>query len=92
MIDATKSPMPTWKRYGLFVLMAALVLVAGATIWTKELHHSIPGLSKSKPAASAPTSSAPAPAAHSTASATSKPAPAAIPGGIPVSSRNPFGP
>ncbi len=50
MIDATKSPLPTWKRYGLFALVAALVVAAGAMIWTKELHHSMPGLSKSKPA------------------------------------------
>jgi hypothetical protein len=84
MIDATKSPLPTWKRYGLIVLVAALVVVAGAMIWTKELHHSLPGISKSKPAA---TQAAP-PATTSTK--TAQTVPTTIPGGIPVSSRNPF--
>ena len=86
MIDATKSPMPTWKRYGLLVLIAALVVVAGAMIWTKELHHSLPVLSKSKPAASAPASSTPS----TPPTAASKPVATTIPGGIPVSARNPF--
>ena len=89
MIDATKSPLPTWKRYGLLLLIVALVVVAGAMIWTKELHHSLPGISKSKPAASAPapaTKSTPATAAASK----SKPVATTIPGGIPVSARNPF--
>jgi hypothetical protein len=85
MIDATKSPLPTWKRYGLFVLIAALVIVAGAAIWTKELHHSLPGISKSKPAA---TQAAPPATA---ATKTTKPVATTIPGGIAVSSRNPFG-
>jgi hypothetical protein len=90
MLDATASPMPTWKRYGLLVLIVALVLVAGAAIWTKELHHSLPLISKSKPAASAP-----APTAQSTQPATSsasKSVATTIPGGIPVSGRNPFAP
>jgi hypothetical protein len=87
MIDATKSPLPTWKRYGLFVLVAVLVVVAAGVIWTKELHHSIPGISKSKPAASAP-----APNASSTGPEVtpSKPVSTSVPGGIPVSSRDPF--
>jgi hypothetical protein len=87
MIDATKSPLPTWKRYGLLVLIAALVLVAGAMIWTKELHHSLPVLSKSKPAASATHTTPPS----ASAAKASKPVATTIPGGIPVSSRNPFG-
>jgi len=90
MIDATKSPMPTWKRYGLLVLIAALVVVAGAMIWTKELHHSLPILSKSKPAASAPAPSTPSTPPTTTVSAASKPVATTIPGGIPVSARNPF--
>jgi hypothetical protein len=86
MIDATKSPLPTWKRYGLMILIAALVLVAGATIWTKELHHSLPVLSKSKPAASAPASAT----ASTPPTASSNPVATTIPGGIPVSGRDPF--
>jgi hypothetical protein len=89
MIDATKSPLPAWKRYGLIILVAALVVVAAGMIWTKELHHSIPGISKSKPAASAPASATPSSAPAASAS---KPKPVAttIPGGVPVSARNPF--
>lgn len=86
MIDATKSPLPTWKRYALFVLIAALVVAAGAMIWTKELHHSLPGLSKSTPTTSATQSTPPS----TTASKASKSVATTIPGGIPVSSRNPF--
>jgi hypothetical protein len=88
MIDATKSPAPTWKRYGIFLIVAVLLVVAAGVIWTKELHHSIPGISKSKPSASAPASSV-----HSTppVTAASKPVATTIPGGIPVSGRNPFG-
>jgi hypothetical protein len=89
MIDASKSPMPTWKRYGLLLLIAALVVVAGAMIWTKELHHSLPLISKSKPAASAPATSTKSTPPSTTAPA-SKPVATTIPGGIPVSSRNPF--
>ncbi len=88
MIDATKSPLPTWKRYGLFLLVGVLVVVAAGVIWTKELHHSIPGISKSKPAASAPASEqSPSP----TGTTPAKPVATTVPGGIPVSARNPFG-
>ena len=88
MIDATRGPMPAWKRYGLFVVVAALVLAAGAMIWTKELHHSLPLLSKSKPAASAP---APTSVPPSTGTVKPSKSPATtIPGGIPVSGRDPF--
>lgn len=88
MIDATKGPLPAYKRIGLFALVAVLVVVAAGMIWTKELHHSIPGISKSKPAAAA---AAPA-RVQSTppAAAASKPVSTTIPGGIPVSGRDPF--
>jgi hypothetical protein len=85
MIDASKSPLPTWKRYGLFVLLAVLIVVAGYVIWTKELHKS----SSSSPATSPPAATTPAPA---TAKAATTPSVATtVPGGLPISSRNPFG-
>lgn len=87
MIDATKSPLPTWKRYGLFILVAALLVVAAGAIWTKELHHSIPGITKSKPAASAPAQT---PSSTPQAVTSSKPVSTSVPGGIPVSARDPF--
>jgi hypothetical protein len=90
MIDATKSPLPTWKRYALLLLIAALVVAAGAMIWTKELHHSLPLVSKSKPAASAPAASTKSTGTTKTPAAPAKPVATTIPGGIPVSPRNPF--
>jgi hypothetical protein len=89
MIDATKSPSPVWKRYGLILVIAVLVIVAAGAIWTKELHHSIPGISKSKPAASAPATAAQS-TPPTTAAKAAKPVATTIPGGIPVSARNPF--
>jgi hypothetical protein len=91
MIDASKSPLPTWKRYGLLLLIGVLVVVAGAMVWTKELHHSLPLISKSKPAASAPASTAQSTPPSATASKAAKPVATTVPGGIPVSGRNPFG-
>ena len=90
MIDATKGPVPAWKRYGLIVLVAVLVVAGAGMIWTKELHHSIPGLSKSKPAATAPASASASTAPTTVASKSSKPVATTIPGGIPVSARDPF--
>lgn len=84
MIDASKSPLPTWKRYGIFVMLAILIVVAGYVIWTKELHKS----SSSSPASSPPAATTPAPV---TAVPATKPVPTTIPGGLPISNRNPFG-
>lgn len=84
MIDASRSPMPTWKRYGTFVLLAVLIVVAGYVIWTKELHKK----SSSPPSSSPPAATTPAPV---TATTVAKPAPTTIPGGLPISNRNPFG-
>lgn len=81
MIDASKSPMPAWKRYSMIVLLAVFIAVAGYMIWTKDVH-------KSSSHTSTPPSQ-PAPAV--VAPAATKPAPTTIPGGIPVSSRSPFG-
>jgi hypothetical protein len=89
MIDASKSPLPAWKRYGLILVVAALLVAAAGVIWTKELHHSIPGVSKSKPAASAPATAQSTPPITGPSKA-SKPVATTIPGGIPVSARNPF--
>lgn len=82
MIDSTKSPTPIWKKYTASVLLAVLIVVAGYMIWTKELHHS-----SSNPSSSAPQITAPVkqPAAKAKSPSTT------IPGGVPVSSRNPFG-
>lgn len=82
MIDSTKSPIPVWKKYTAGVLLAVLIVVAAYVIWTKELHHSSPNSASSAPQITAPVKQ---PAAKSKAPATT------IPGGIPPSSRNPFG-
>lgn len=82
MIDSTKSPMPAWRRYASVVALTVLVAIAGFVIWTKELHHNASATASVSPPAVAKT-------------ATTKPAAATttttIPGGLPVSSRNPFG-
>jgi len=89
MIDASRSPRPAWKRYGTIVLLAALIAVAVLVVWTKELHHGsastasagAPAVATAKPGAT-PTSRPVAPTPRTTAP---------IPGGLPVSSRDPFG-
>lgn len=83
MIDASKSPIPTWRRYGTAVLLTVLIAVAAYVVWAKELHPSAP----SEPAAPA----ASAPVAHRTPPTTRVLPTTTIPGGIPVSSRDPFG-
>ena len=85
MIDATKAPTPAWKRYGIMALLAVLIVVAAFMVWKKELHHSGSG-SASPPAAAVVnplTPTAPAKAA-------SRPT-TTVPGGLPISSRDPFG-
>jgi multidrug resistance efflux pump len=90
MIDATKSPTPTWKRYGTMVLLALLIVAAAYIVWTKELHHSSP--STSAPKSSAPVATAPvATGSRSKGSVTKTPS-TTVPGGVAVSRRNPFGP
>lgn len=84
MIDSSKSPIPAWRRYATIAILGIVIVVAGYLLWSKELHHS---------SAAAP---APAPAATAKSAASSakpqQPSPSTtIPGGIPVSSRNPFG-
>lgn len=82
MIDSSASPIPAWRRYGTLLLLTVLVLVAGYVIYTKELHHSSPSTGTGHPAAAtAPVQAVPraAPSVSTT-----------IPGGIPVSSRDPF--
>lgn len=81
MIDASKSPMPLWKRWTTMALLAVLIVVAGYVLWTKELHH--PATDSSSP--SSPTAAAPAPA-HAAPTTTTT-----VPGGIAVSHNSPFG-
>lgn len=81
MIDSSKTPMPLWRRYATLAALTLLVLVAAYVVWVKELHHSTPSV----PTPSA-VSHAAVPPAHPTASTTTT-----LPGGLPVSSRNPFG-
>lgn len=83
MIDSTRSPMPVWRRYGTVVLLTVLIAVAGYIVWTKELHHG-----QGTPAAVSP------PAAVKTVAPKAATAPSTtttIPGGLPISSRDPFG-
>ena len=88
MIDATKSPVPAWKRLGLIVLLAVLVLAAGYVIWTKELHHSTSPASSPAPASAPVTLQGPASAPASGSRTIHTPPTTA---GLPVSSRDPFG-
>jgi cytosine/uracil/thiamine/allantoin permease len=82
MIDSSKTPAAAWKRYATIAALAVLIVVAGFVVWTKELHKSS-NHSSSPPAVTVP---APAPQAKP------KPTPATtIPGGLPISTRNPFG-
>jgi hypothetical protein len=89
MIDASRSPRPAWKRYGTFLLLVAVIAVAAVVIWKKELHHNSPASAPQVPAAVVPAH----PAAH-TAKAAKPAKPASptttVPGGLPISTRNPF--
>lgn len=80
MIDSTRSPVPAWKRLGLIVLVAVLVIAVGYFIWTKDLHHST-SPSAGSPAATAPAPAQPAHVAHTPPTTA----------GLPVSGRDPFG-
>jgi len=83
MIDATKGPVPAWKRYGTVALLGLFIAVAVWVLWTKELHHSsstaspTPSVSTSVPTRGAPVRRIATPATT-------------IPGGIPISNRDPF--
>jgi Tfp pilus assembly protein PilO len=78
--DATKSPTPAWQRTLMGVLLATLIVGLGYFLWTHELHHS----AKASPP---PAVVQPAPAPSSQRAATPS---TTIPGGIPVSQRDPF--
>ena len=87
MIDASKSPAPPWRRYATFALLAVLILAAGYVVWSKELHHSSTAGPASATAAS-PATTVPSSATHQVQVTV----PTGIPGGIPISTRNPFSP
>ncbi len=82
MIDSTKSPIPAWRRYATIAILGIVIVVAGYLLWSKELHHSSAAATApattAKPAASGAKPQLPSPSTT-------------IPGGIPVSSRDPFG-
>jgi len=83
MIDPTKSPSSSRKRYLIAGILSVLIVVAGWVVWTKELHHSS---STSSPPAS-PASTVPV----GTRLHPAQPAPTTtIPGGIALSVRDPF--
>ncbi|HET9075507.1 MAG TPA: hypothetical protein VFN68_01130 [Acidimicrobiales bacterium] len=84
MIDASKTPTPAWQRYLLAALLTVLIGVIAYMVYFRDLHRSGP---TARPAASA---------AHSTvtahpATASVAPTTTTIPGGIPISGRDPFG-
>lgn len=84
MIDASRSPRPLWQRIGTVVVLAALIAVAAFVIWKKELKS--PATAKRSPSVTVARPSAkvqPAPRAVPPATA--------LPGGVPISARNPFG-
>jgi hypothetical protein len=80
MIDASRTPRPAWQRYATIAALAALILVALLFISKKVLHHSSQSDSTPPPpAATSPVKSIKPPITHS-----------AVPGGVPISSRDPF--
>lgn len=81
MSDTAISPVPAWKRYATMALIAVLAIVAGYVLYTKEFHH------KASSAGTTPPATAPAPPPQAQTRTT---APTTIPGGIAISSRNPF--
>ena len=83
MIDATKGPAPAWRRKGMLPLLSVLIVLTGYAIWAKEINKPSSSAS-SPPAVSATVATVPAAKAPPPTSATT------IPGGIPLSSRNPF--
>jgi hypothetical protein len=82
-IDATKSPTPTWQRVLIGVLLAGVIVAVGYFLWTHELHHAKASSPPANPPAVAQTAHAPASHPRATPVTT-------IPGGLPISSRNPF--
>ncbi len=83
-IDATRSPTPAWQKTLIGVLLAAFIVVVGYFLWTHELHH---GAKANPPAANPPAAVQPAPASPSHSTATPS---TTIPGGLPISPRDPF--
>ncbi len=80
MIDPTRSPKPAWRRYLATCLLTVVVVAAGYFVYTKDLrHHSA---TATPPAASTSTAST---------NATAEMPSTTVPGGPPVSGRNPFG-
>jgi hypothetical protein len=90
MIDATKSPVPAWQRYAIIVLLAVLLVVAGYFVWTKELKKSSSASSGAPAAVHAIVPTANPPTGNG-AAATVKTVPTTVPGGLPISARDPFG-
>ena len=43
VVDSSRSPIPSWKRAVRMLLLAAVIVVIGLLIWTKELHHPLTG-------------------------------------------------
>jgi len=79
MIDASRSPRPAWQRIATMVALAVLILLAVLFISKKVLHHG-----------SESNSTPPPPAATSPAKSIKAPTHSAVPGGVPISSRDPF--
>ena len=82
MIDSTRSPIPSWRRYAMVVLLTVLIAVAGYVVWTKELHHGQGTAAATSPPVAAKTVVPKAVSPTSTATT--------IPGGLPISSNDPF--
>ena len=90
MIDSTKSPVPTWKRYLTIVVLAVLVLGAGYMLYTKDLKGSSSSSNASPPAATVPT--APSSGSSGGGSNPSTVPATTVPGGVAASNRDPFTP
>jgi hypothetical protein len=80
MIDSTKSPVPAWRKFLMVVVLGVLIVIAGYFLWTKELHKS----SSNGPSSTPTTVTAPVKVPPKAPTTT-------VPGGIPISNRNPFG-
>jgi hypothetical protein len=82
MLDPTKPVAPAWRKYLILAVMPILIGVCAYVIWSRELHHS----KSAGPSSTPPVTSAPA---QRLATNLTSP-PTTVPGGLPISARNPF--
>jgi hypothetical protein len=82
-IDSTKTPSSPRQRYAVAILLTVLVVLAGYFVYMKDLrHHSTVSSPTSTPSVVQTVPKSKAPTVTTTTT---------IPGGVAISTRNPFG-